>query len=521
MEFDLDLGNSNSEKETQNQENITNNSKKESVDNKLNSFFNELSAANDLEIKVDENLLAEFISFLEDKFNYIIMDDELFSAEEQVDIIRWLDSQRYAFMNLIDKPYLNNKLIIAVTGRFAAGKSSFLNNILDVNLPVDVEPTTAIPTYITYYKELHKGMTSLLKSGSNYMLVSSMFGNKIMQTKFLDKITKENVEDFPIPINQLIQYFVISIKSFLLKNKVIIDTPGIDPADKKGFNHDEKIASEALGLSNVVFWVMDVDDGDLSNISIQFLEKNIQEEQDLVIIINKIDKKPPKEAEKVVNKVIQTIQKSNIKAKNIEVVKFSKKDKNSRREVVNYINNLPVEQTTPLIIEIINYYLTQARKNIVDKIIKTKEYIEYLENDMQALMNLDTFSEESFATNLESYLNHFSNATGKFDRVIKYNTKIQEDFKKITDMFNFESPMFGDDKYYFTSNRWSEFIDNLNTLAITSSDFSSEIWHMVGYNKCIKNQEEKKLEELEKLEDFINKAINEFEKLEIRLKKII
>jgi len=522
MKFDLGIETTPEENVNSEKDNVK---KEENLQNKLNKFFSELINSKHFKIKINEKLLREFENFIENKFTKIIMDDKIFSIEEQPEIIRWLDSQKYVLMDLINKPYLNNKLIIAVTGRFAAGKSSFLNTILNTNLPVDVEATTAIPTYLTYYKELHQGISQWFKTDSNYMLVNSIFGNKIMETKFLDEITKENVKDFPIPINQLINFFVLSIKNSILKNKVIIDTPGIDPSDKKGFDYDEKITSEALSLANVVFWVMDIDDGDLSNISIRFLEKNINEEQDLVIIVNKIDKKPPKEIDKVINKVKQTIQKYNIKAKTIDVLPFSKKDKKLIKNIISFINSIPIEKTSPFIIEFIEFYLKNARDKVVDRLITTKNFINSLEDEINIFEEMgSTSDEEKFYEQLDILVQRYNNNENMVNTLrnieINYNN-ITKTFSDILDMLHYDSALFGKDKYYFTTDNYQTFVDKLIDLITNSDLLSKEIWHIVGYYNCLKYQNKLELEQLEELEAFINNAINEFENLQNKLKTMI
>ena len=518
MKFDLGINN----------ETKTDNSQKEKVSSystiKLNEFFNELITARNLKIKIDEKLLAEFENFIEDKLIPVFMNDEIFNLEEQPEILRWLDNSKYAFLDLIQKPYLNNKLIIAVAGRYSAGKSSFLNSILNTNLPVDVEATTAIPTYLTYFNELHKEMNGRFNSDGKYMLVSSVFGNKLMQTKLLDKITKENVKDFPVPLNTLIKFFVLSNKHSLLTNKVIIDTPGIDPSDKKGFDYDEKITEEALSLANIVFWVMDVDDGELGRISTEFLEKNIKEEQDLIIIINKIDKKPPKEIQKVIDKVKKTVNEKNIKAKTIMVVPFSKKDKKLIKEIINYIIKIPVTKTTPFIVELIDVYLDLARQKVVNKIIETKNYIEYLENKIKQLIKINTFNREEFYQQLDIFEQKYDNNENMLKSLkdIKtYHNNVNYTYNEILNILEFDSPIFGDDKYYFPKWKYQTFTNKLNNLAVNSSEFSSHIWNLIGYNNCLKIQEQSKLEQLEKLEDKINEAINKFDELKIKLKKLI
>ena len=80
--------------------------------------------------------------------------------------IRWMQrpenkSQEYTDMELFchygaynweaisRKKWLANKTAIAFVGEFSAGKTSIVNRILSVNLPVSTKATTAIPTYIS------------------------------------------------------------------------------------------------------------------------------------------------------------------------------------------------------------------------------------------------------------------------------------------------------------------------------------------------------------------------------------
>ena len=517
MEFDLGLDTTDSSTENiKSNDDSTSNLQKGSI----NTFIQELFSSKELNINFDKKLLDTLEKFIEEKFINIAMNDEIFPPEEQALIIRWLDNQKYAFWDLIQKPYLNNKIIISVTGRFSAGKSSFLNSVFNINLPVDVEATTAIPTYITYYDKLHKGITNWFKSDGNYMLVNSIFGNKVMKTKFLDNLKKENLKNFPIPISVLLNYFVISMKNSILNNKVIIDTPGIDPSDKKGFDNDEKITQESLALSNIVFWVMDIDDGDLSSISKEFLEKNINEEQQLVIIINKTDKKPPSEVNKVVEKVKQTIKKSNIKTNNVKFFRFSKNDPNHIQSIIDYIQNIPVGKTTPLIIDIIDFYLKNARENVVNKIIETKRNIDFSEEYIEDCFKLDTLNNPDFESQLQNIRVKYQ-IEDNFKKIAENNRILDNTFKKILDMFEVDVPFIGEDKYCFPFNQRDLFVERLNDLAFAASSFSHGIGFELGLSYSDKEIAENKLKELEDLEELINNSINEFENLKNELKKLL
>ena len=66
---------------------------------------------------------------------------------------------------IVNYPQLNNKNIISVVGEVGSGKTSILNNFLEVedrDMPVGTNPTTMIPTYVVSSDEYSI-------NGQNYM----------------------------------------------------------------------------------------------------------------------------------------------------------------------------------------------------------------------------------------------------------------------------------------------------------------------------------------------------------------
>jgi predicted GTPase len=509
MNFDFGDGNSNEETSTE-KEHLN-----EKNNNGINKFIKNLINAEDFEIKINENLFKEFEEFIENDFFEIIMNDEIFDEKGRVEAVRGIDYFKWGFLELINKPYLNNKLIIAVSGRFSAGKSSLLNALLDTNLPVDVEATTAIPTYLTYYNQLHKGLIGQFKKDGNHMIVNSrLFGKKMMKTEFLNYITKEDVKNFLLDLSKLIDNFVISMKNSILTNKVIIDTPGIDPADKGASDYDEEITKNSIALANVIFWIMDVQDGDLTNISLEFLKENISEYQDLVVIINKVDEKPPKDIQKVLYKVEDTLTK-HIKAKSKKVLTFSKEDKYLIKSVSSYINNLPKIDTTPEIIGGIDVYLQYAREIVVEKLLEVKKDLEF-DKDFQK----DIIENRDYESLLKKY-DGFSSIKSIKESYEKDYQEWQKKHNKIMDLFKYDNPLFGDEKYYIYKYEKHEFENKLIDMTDCFTPYDREIGYWLGVSGRLQAEKEETIEKLESLESKINDAINKFENLKLELKKLV
>ena len=501
-----------------------------SNDNELNKFMNSLINSKDLNIKTDEKLLKQFNEFISNKLYPIMMDDNIFNKEVQPELLKMLDIYSYAFLDLIKKPYLNNKKVIAVAGRFSSGKSSFLNAITDLKLPTDVEATTAIPTYITFYKTLYEGKFTQFQITGNKMLVNSIFGEKVMDTELLSFITKENTKNFPIPLSRLMNYFVISQKSDILKNKVILDTPGIDPSDRDGFDFDDKISSEAIVLANMVMWVIDVSDGDIVKHSLEYLQKNLKETQDLVVIVNKVDIKPPKEREKVIQKITKTITENiiskKLQCKSWKIFSFSKKDLSLKSQIKGFIRGLKVENTIPEVITLIEMMLEDARKVVVDRVFQIRENIKEKETFINDFISLNTpnMSTDEFKKAISKFLDKYPYLTTEskvIQEIIKINEKIRARWRGIDNKFKLDSPMFGDDKYYIYTYEWNSFTNLIFDYSNFHSEFAGWIWDIVGFNNNQLSILQNELEELEDTEEFINDAINQFEKIQYKLKQMI
>jgi GTP-binding protein EngB required for normal cell division len=286
--------------------------------------------------------------FLEDYIHPIILNDNLFSYEEEKENLLKLEEEKKAFFYQLEKFWLYEKFVIAFAGRFSSGKSSVINTLLGVKqlLPTDVTPTTAIPTYLTSISGLNED-----KIKDKFLVVSKEENNgspkaKLMDLKYLLELRHNDLKKISIPLTRFISSFVIfpeSIKhlssiSANLDNLAIVDTPGFDSADKES---DRVFTRETLINSDVVFWVIDINDGDIPKHALEFLKEIGKEEGlpfDLYIILNKADTKPPKAVEKVKQKVEKSLTENNIPFKG--VIPFSAKKPDKFKENLIFLRNL-------------------------------------------------------------------------------------------------------------------------------------------------------------------------------------
>ena len=335
----------------------------------------------------------EIKKFLVEEVYPLLLNDEIFPIEKQKEIIEEIMELEKSLEDLLKILWLRNKIVVSFAGRFSAGKSSIINYILGNEnlLPVDLIPTTAIPTYITSPpKEIkmddYKNKFGIVDKNNNL---------KIAPIELLHYIKKEIIEYIPVPMTSFIKHFVIFPElitdkinqRFPLEKIAIIDTPGYDPGEGK--ETDRIFTEETLKHSDIVFWIMDIQDGDLSKETVEFLRKilNFNPSINLYVVINKIDTKPPRICQIVRDKVKATLEKYNIPYR--KILLFTSKDRRNRyqeyiREFNDEFENLLKEFTKKQleisheIFEKLENYLTEARQNIKTKIEEAKKELENL-----------------------------------------------------------------------------------------------------------------------------------------------
>ncbi|RTZ58608.1 MAG: hypothetical protein DSZ31_05560, partial [Gammaproteobacteria bacterium] len=94
-----------------------------------------------------------------------------------------------------------------------------------------------------------------------------------MNLNYLLNLRHNDIKEFPIPLSLFVKYFVIFPESIehltripidlktSLEKIVLVDTPGFDSASNI---KDLEFSKETLKNAHVVFWVVDVNDGEMA-----------------------------------------------------------------------------------------------------------------------------------------------------------------------------------------------------------------------------------------------------------------
>ena len=203
------------------------------------------------------------------------------------------------------KSWIQGKVKVAFIGEFSAGKTSIVNRLLQdgdphaIQLPVSSKATTAIPTYIS-------GRKGGGKATYRFYTPDSIL-KEISEDTFR-RVSKEVLEEVG-GISSMIKYFVMAYANKGLERLSILDTPGFSSQDKE----DEQRTMEVINECDALFWVVDVNNGQLNSRSIRVIRQYLH--KPLYIIINKVDTKSPSEVKQAEQAIRATCSKEKLEVK--------------------------------------------------------------------------------------------------------------------------------------------------------------------------------------------------------------
>ena len=314
------------------------------------------------------------------------------------------------------KPWLERKAVVAFLGKFSSGKSSIINSLIQEDLlAVDVNETTAVPTYISF--------------GDQLMVKFADVEDKLkyISTNLFKTFSKKTFDG--LKIASLVKHFIVEYPVPKLTNLSILDTPGYDSLEKE----DQEKAIEVLNESQHVFWIVDINDGDLKEDSLKFIQENLKE-QSLYVVLSKADQLPlASQQASVAEQVEQTLRKREIQFE--QVILFSKK-----REALKNEFNLAIEKIFPVFgkdfFVTIGSLIIEIRNEIGRQIVALKEEnsdLEFIKEKLESEKGSHLQNYNSDKTKLGSKINslgYVSNYTLK-----EYFKSLENSSAKIIDNF--------------------------------------------------------------------------------------
>ena len=276
---------------------------------------NELTAT-----KERDNCRGEALSFVREVLTAQVTSERSELEQKVEEIVSFIHSDECrAYITLTDegerdlsmwqsecaKSWIQGKVKVAFIGEFSAGKTSIVNRLLQdgdphaIQLPVSSKATTAIPTYIS-------GRKGGGKATYRFYTPDSIL-KEISEDTFR-RVSKEVLEEVG-GVSSMIKYFVMAYANKGLERLSILDTPGFSSQDKD----DELRTMEVINECDALFWVVDVNNGQLNSRSISVIRQYLH--KPLYIIINKVDTKSPSEVKQAEQAIRATCSKEKLEVK--------------------------------------------------------------------------------------------------------------------------------------------------------------------------------------------------------------
>lgn len=283
---------------------------------------------------------------------------------------------------------LKNRSVVGIGGKFSAGKSKFINSILSAGenlLPEDQNPTTSIPTYIVYgeQEEIHAYTSDNKKV--------------VLDAEALQALTHKFYEKYGMGFSSFVNSLIVFEPDMPYKELAFLDTPGYSKADYMGEGKnqkeltDENKAYAQLRGVDYLIWLMDIENGVLSETDISFITK-LGLETPILIVVNKSDKKIDEEIEQIVRLVETTARNAGIKVFGVtaysardgaewrsagqisEYLRIAMTEKKNKKDILNQISE--IEQSVSQELDAKIEFQIRERNMLSNVIFKSENVME-------------------------------------------------------------------------------------------------------------------------------------------------
>ncbi len=193
-------------------------------------------------------------------------------------------------------PSLFQKNMAAVGGGFSAGKSSFLNHLLGLNLKLSANstPTTAIPTYCL--KGEREVLMGVSQNGGMVELPDFSFDHKTLNA-------------FGFDLKSIMPFMILSSPTMLFKHLCFIDTPGYNPSNQGYTGGDRQVSEEYLNHAKHILWLISCERGGIEKSDLDYLQELYEEHgKQVFIVLNKADRKTKNDLEKIATNIREILE---------------------------------------------------------------------------------------------------------------------------------------------------------------------------------------------------------------------
>lgn len=184
------------------------------------------------------------------------------SPDDFADIYLGFARELARFREFCADPRLATKTIVAFGGPFSAGKSSLINALIGKKLlVVEVDPTTALPTYVL------AGETDAIHALNLHRLRIPLADEE------LASLTHDEPHRYGSQVSRALSAAFITRVDFPWANLAFIDTPGYSGRAIAGDRTDADVAAAQLSGAHAIVWVVSIKQGNLTEADLAFLAR--------------------------------------------------------------------------------------------------------------------------------------------------------------------------------------------------------------------------------------------------------
>lgn len=227
-----------------------------------------------LNAKMENEGLEEYQRILDNEFLGFASGVDSFK-EKEIALLE-LQEIKKELQLVASYPSLFQKSMVAVGGGFSAGKSSFLNHLLGLNLklPEAINPTTAIPTYCL--KGEREALMGFSQNGGVVELPDFSFDHKTLNA-------------FGFDLKSIMPFMILSAP-LPFKHLCFIDTPGYNPSNQGYTGGDRQASEEYLANAKYILWVIDCQHGTIQSDDLDYLQELYEKYgKKIFIVLSKAD----------------------------------------------------------------------------------------------------------------------------------------------------------------------------------------------------------------------------------------
>ncbi len=381
-----------------------------------------------LNAKMENKGLEEYQCILDN--NFLEFASGVDSLKEKEIALLALQEIKKELQLVASYPSLFQKSMVAVGGGFSAGKSSFLNHLLGLNLklPENLTPTTAIPTYCL--KGEREVLMGVSQNGGMVELPHLTFDHK-----FLDSIG--------FNLKEIMPSMFLSTPSVPFEFLCFIDTPGYNPSNQGYTDGDRQVSKEYLNHAKHILWFISCERGGIEKSDLDYLQELYEEGKQVFIVLSRVDSRTKRQLEKIAVQTKETLENNGIEFLGIgaysseryqEIKEFSEKSPvfDSLEKFLTELNKKGEKQNE--ILSVLYEMHLAYEKAIKEDLSKFKRYQEELHSLELDLMQkgFDDFGDKIF-WRIETLKREFSQKERAKQESLERLEEVMDLFKKSID----------------------------------------------------------------------------------------